>query len=116
MRQNCSGNLSYTEVIGSRVGERSTKPVLLRLLKPHTWAAAVTVDELDAGRLEGGPDGKQSAGMGGAGASLEVDDGALRDLGAFGTGAHGGSLELESELGGDTTATIKYPSQADRRW
>jgi hypothetical protein len=41
-------------------------------------------DEGNPGGLEGGLDGEEGAGMGRASAALEVDDGALGDLGALG--------------------------------
>jgi hypothetical protein len=52
----------------------------LRVPKLHAGAAAVSIDELDTSRLEGGLDGEEGAGVGRAGAALEVDDGALGNL------------------------------------
>jgi hypothetical protein len=53
----------------------------MNLAQPHTWAAAVLVDELDAGQLQGAPNrqvvsrrhGRLTAGKFGAANSCDAD-------------------------------------------
>jgi len=47
------------------------EPALIAISESQSCAATVLIDEFDTGGLEGGPDRKQRAGMGGA---------ALRDV------------------------------------
>ena len=49
--------------------------------KSKSCTAAIVIDEYDPGCLKRGLDGEEGAGMGGAGAALEVDDGALGPIG-----------------------------------